>query len=784
MNKTAIVIILISAASAFGAVKITDSGVVFSLDAPDAKKVYLAGDFNDWSTDADPLKESDVSGFWEITLKLKPGTYEYKFIVDGNWVIDPDNPETSPDPYGGENSIITVTGEISVPKDGDKAQITPSGGTSKGGVTFEYYNPSARTVFIAGDFNSWSPTANPMRSDGEGNWSAVIELPPGEYQYKFVVDGSWQPDPENPRTKPDGYGGINSVAVIDKNGNFVELKGEGIIERVSNTFVNSRVYIGGKYTGIAESRWNRENDRRFRLDKPRHRMETYIRVKINKDVMAWGSINLDTRDADRIYETPLSLDSAAVELKTDNVLAQVFYNRPVGGLDDPLDIIAPSAIAGAPDLEIPFGLGTGGIKVEGEIFETSFFGLFCDRFESYATEPPGGNLLDDLGRPRYGPFTEELITPSPDPDAYTEFGTDILGLRVSRPLGPVSVAGLFRYDTGTFWDALSNLEISSLDEWIDSTGSESDWFALGNSECLYGADISGNFDALAIWAECLAYSYSGGVVAGNRENDALDGNGPVDIKLGNLAGHLAGAGLTVKPSHKLMFQIGYHSQNIYSPEDSGFYIQPAPSTDGDGRVDIDLINITPDMGVTWWEAFSAKATVDWPISLWAKGGIEKFRNRFSETSRNAMSFGAGARGSLLWRFIGYDIYSNWATAKYADNSRSSEMLAKFGMRLHIAENWFFLIDMAYHNCYCENSTDSVLYDETSLPVFTSIRYEPVENVRLELYWGVHTEMANGWRAGRREFVDNYMREQGASFTGAWRALEDVRQIGLRAEIDF
>ena len=53
----------------------------FSLMAPDARSVQLAGDFNSWNPEVNPLKKSS-NGVWKINLKLSPGRYEYRFLVD------------------------------------------------------------------------------------------------------------------------------------------------------------------------------------------------------------------------------------------------------------------------------------------------------------------------------------------------------------------------------------------------------------------------------------------------------------------------------------------------------------------------------------------------------------------------------------------------------------------------------------------------------------------------------------------------------------------------------
>lgn len=83
-----------------------------------------------------------------------------------------------------------------------------------GKVIFKYVNSNAGNVYIAGDFNNWSKASHPMTNHGEGIFSAEIELEPGTYLYKFVVDGDWIIDPDNVNTIPDGYGGENSVVNV------------------------------------------------------------------------------------------------------------------------------------------------------------------------------------------------------------------------------------------------------------------------------------------------------------------------------------------------------------------------------------------------------------------------------------------------------------------------------------------------------------------------------------------------------------------------------------------
>jgi 1,4-alpha-glucan branching enzyme len=85
----------------------------------------------------------------------------------------------------------------------------------EGGAVFRYHNPDAKRVYLVGDFNNWSPYADPMKDiQGDGSWELFFPMAPGLYSYKLVVDGRWIPDPHNPLSEPDGFGGYNSVVKI------------------------------------------------------------------------------------------------------------------------------------------------------------------------------------------------------------------------------------------------------------------------------------------------------------------------------------------------------------------------------------------------------------------------------------------------------------------------------------------------------------------------------------------------------------------------------------------
>ena len=86
-------------------------------------------------------------------------------------------------------------------------------------IFFRQFEQSIDSVSVAGEFNNWSANATPLYDyNHDGVWTTWVNLDPGEYEYKFVVNGKhWIPDPQNNRKVPDGWNGYNSVIASTKN---------------------------------------------------------------------------------------------------------------------------------------------------------------------------------------------------------------------------------------------------------------------------------------------------------------------------------------------------------------------------------------------------------------------------------------------------------------------------------------------------------------------------------------------------------------------------------------
>jgi hypothetical protein len=90
----ACLVVAASAPSARGAIRVVEDEVYFTLVAPGAKEVFLVGDFNNWNPTVEKMYRSGDT--FEISLYMVEGSYRYKFVVDGKWIVDPDNPGYNP----------------------------------------------------------------------------------------------------------------------------------------------------------------------------------------------------------------------------------------------------------------------------------------------------------------------------------------------------------------------------------------------------------------------------------------------------------------------------------------------------------------------------------------------------------------------------------------------------------------------------------------------------------------------------------------------------------------
>jgi 1,4-alpha-glucan branching enzyme len=89
------------------------------------------------------------------------------------------------------------------------------GGTDGGCVCLRLTHPTAQKACIAGSFNDWHPSVTPTIRLSNGKWAKELALPPGRYEYRFVVDGVWVDDPAATELIPNVFGTANALLVVD-----------------------------------------------------------------------------------------------------------------------------------------------------------------------------------------------------------------------------------------------------------------------------------------------------------------------------------------------------------------------------------------------------------------------------------------------------------------------------------------------------------------------------------------------------------------------------------------
>ncbi len=157
----------------------------------DAKKVYVAGDFNNWKpNDIRLVKNGDT---WALPYILTAGNYQYKFIVDGRWITDPQNSNYAVE-KGITNSFLSVKPNHTFKLKGYK---------------------NARSVKLSGTFDNWDADGYTLSHKGD-EWTISLYLRPGKYLYKFIVDGDWIRDPANKFWEPGDNDSENSVLWMEQ----------------------------------------------------------------------------------------------------------------------------------------------------------------------------------------------------------------------------------------------------------------------------------------------------------------------------------------------------------------------------------------------------------------------------------------------------------------------------------------------------------------------------------------------------------------------------------------
>jgi hypothetical protein len=178
------------------------------IDFADLKiyEVAVTGQFNNWSKKGWKMEKKGEFLF-ELRKKILDFNdafpIEFRYIVNGKFIADTKG-KISDDRQFSDDFL----------KDVYKLDLSVLKYTDQGNTTFFLKGFSeAKEVVLAGSFNGWDEHTTLMQKTKDG-WELKADLPPGRYEYKFIVDGKWMHDPANQENVQNEHGTLNSVLTI------------------------------------------------------------------------------------------------------------------------------------------------------------------------------------------------------------------------------------------------------------------------------------------------------------------------------------------------------------------------------------------------------------------------------------------------------------------------------------------------------------------------------------------------------------------------------------------
>ncbi|RPJ42882.1 MAG: hypothetical protein EHM19_09750, partial [Candidatus Latescibacterota bacterium] len=205
--------------------------------------------------------------------------------------------------------------------------------SADGGIRFTYTDPNAGAVSLAGAFNNWNAEGTPLAKEGDGVWSVVVPLGEGKHEYKFVVDGQWFADPENPVTAGE-YG--NSVVQVGADGAIA------VLAATANTAYSAKILLGGRVISRFISRENEDRGGRFELERPYMDIDLDWTIRANDylDLHVLTTINNENEETvTDFWKTNSRFDRGSLRLHTERFTLKMFDNESAGRFDDPLELV-------------------------------------------------------------------------------------------------------------------------------------------------------------------------------------------------------------------------------------------------------------------------------------------------------------------------------------------------------------------------------------------------------------------------------------------------------------
>ncbi|NNF07949.1 MAG: hypothetical protein HKN21_14390, partial [Candidatus Eisenbacteria bacterium] len=653
-------------------------------------------------------------------------------------------------------------------------------------IRFVYEGDYAGSVSVAGDFNGWNGTATPMTKSGDV-WSVVVSLGPGTHEYKFVVDGQWVADPDNPTTVGD-FG--NSAIQIGPDGDIVQMKA------TSNTELSPKIYLGARYITLFNFRETQGSNPEWNLDRPDYDIDLDFAVRMNEVLTGRMLTNINNLNENvQLWETSLRFDRGHLNLDTGDIRILAFDNDRMGTFDDPLSLVGDVGI-----YDHAWGYEQQGVAVWKDYKGFEGHLLYSDNFR------PGGTAS-----------TFENISATGDVGYFradTDNNKDVLGVRVKREVNDhlrMGVSG--RLDRGSnpgllveFQPGTSANPLGPVDTYNNTV---EEWMAAG-IDLMYTNDPQG----LDLSAEFLVGESQVRGESGVRENFNNVGDLVSTETLESRDLRLDTSKRTHLGVHYYAFR-GWHWRGVWEFEDHD--MSPA-SNDSSMALYNRVANYKFDLefnGQEWknwpWEAglainihdFAYDRNASWRTQLW----FDTY-NFWLEQGEHEVSF------DRLIMLGGDDVVSLKPRAEwmfYADRSATVGYQGILNATKLGREPKYWETNITFHvelTRRLDLNTDSrwVRYDdpildmdETFLSHFIELKYHFTPEIEVGLSWGVDPWVIDGItneydRIGRDQFLfsrnanastaESDFLDMGKTILAAEKALEDETRFQLEAIIRY
>jgi hypothetical protein len=237
----------------------------------------------------------------------------------------------------------------------------------EGEVVFSIRAPGAKDVFLVGDFNNWNPTLEKME-EVEDRFEVALFLLPGKYRYKFVVDGVWTSDPENPPADP-AAGSL--LELQERAGTLVFGDGEEGEKEAEEGLKPSVRYVGAFFLDERKTNANQALD--VWVSREGKTVDAKVDFKTTGD--SWGASPL---------RAEVFFDRGTLDVKMAGGSVRAFENDSIWVSSDPFHLVGRVGV-----YDYSAGYGRHGVAVEMPLFlKTSVRALFCDRIEGRSGPPP------------------------------------------------------------------------------------------------------------------------------------------------------------------------------------------------------------------------------------------------------------------------------------------------------------------------------------------------------------------------------------------------------------